>query len=149
MAHSYRHGALMVGHPWAQPTEGQEGSAFFAALNTGAELDRLVEARTPIAQKVEFWAPQDSADAARQGLVDRLVDYVRTLWDDGDSGLVRVDAFLFPPGQPIPMRPDARHLRLLDLTRPLVEGERFDLTLVFEKHGPITVEVRVERTPGS
>lgn len=148
-AHSYRHGPFMIGHPRAEPTNGREGSVFFAALNTGDEPDQLVEVRTPIAKEVEFWVPQDSPDAAQRGLILRLVDYLRALWNDDDAGLVRVDTISFPPGQPIPMRPGASHLRLLHLARPLAEGDRFDLTLIFKRTGSIAVEVWVEQTPGS
>ena len=49
------------------------------------------------------------------------------------------------PGQRIEMRPRAgEHLMLTELKRPLKEGERFPLTLEFERGGKVDVNVYVQ-----
>jgi hypothetical protein len=41
------------------------------------------------------------------------------------------------------LAPQGTHIMLMDLPRPLVAGERFPLTLVFEHAGKLAVEVEV------
>ena len=40
--------------------------------------------------------------------------------------------------------PGGNHVMLFGLTQPLVAGERFPLTLQFEKAGKVVVEVAIE-----
>ena len=47
------------------------------------------------------------------------------------------------------MRPTARHLRLIGLSKPLVEGDRFHIILDFLNAGETEIEVIVEKTPGT
>ncbi len=54
--------------------------------------------------------------------------------------------FFVPAAEPLAFEPGSNHVMLIDLARPLVAGETFDLTLVFEQAGEqvTTVEVRDE-----
>lgn len=56
-----------------------------------------------------------------------------------------VKAIDLAPGTKIAMKPGAGyHLMLLGLTKELKAGEKFPLTLVFEKFGPLEVAVSVD-----
>lgn len=44
---------------------------------------------------------------------------------------------------------DGYHLMLMNLTRPLVEGERFNMTLMFQQAGELEVEVEVLKPRGA
>ncbi len=123
LAHSYKAGTVRIGHPWTQPTRDPVTDVFIALLNTGDVVDRLVGATTPIAEGV------------------RIVDLV-----DGLPAVV--DALDLLPMRPVPMRPGARSLRLLGVRQPLVLGERFTMTLAFERAGTVEVEIYVELEPG-
>ena len=50
-----------------------------------------------------------------------------------------------PAGQPVTLQPGGDHLMLMGLNQPLHEGQSFPLTLDFEKAGPRTVTVTVEK----
>jgi len=117
-AHSYRAGRVLIGHPWALPSDGPDGEAFLSLLNTGSEADRLLSARTPAARAVEAVFP---------------------------SGGFPLD---LPPGRPVPMRPGGPRLRLAGLVRPLVLGDAVTLVLVFARAGEAETEVFVEASPG-
>jgi hypothetical protein len=56
----------------------------------------------------------------------------------------RVEAIEVPADGMASLRPGGFHIMLIGLTEPLKEGERFPLTLTFEKAGSVTVEVAVE-----
>ena len=50
-AHSYKLGALEIGHPWARatPPTAPAGGGYLTIKNTGTTPDRLVEVRSPAA----------------------------------------------------------------------------------------------------
>jgi len=50
-----------------------------------------------------------------------------------------------PAGHPVSLKPGGEHIMLMGLSQPLREGQSFPLTLDFEKAGPRTVTVTVER----
>lgn len=47
-------------------------------------------------------------------------------------------------GAPAVLEPGGLHIMLIGLKQPLKEGEKFPLTLTFEKAGSVSVEVAVE-----
>jgi len=57
-------------------------------------------------------------------------------------------SFVLEPGRPLPMRPTARHLRLMGLRAPLVLDQRFTIILDFLNAGETEVEFHVENAPG-
>jgi periplasmic copper chaperone A len=49
-------------------------------------------------------------------------------------------------GEAVTFAPGGKHVMLVDLTKPLVTGETFDITLDFAKADPITLPVAVVET---
>jgi periplasmic copper chaperone A len=121
-AHSFRHGDIAIGHAWALPSTGAEGQVFFPLANQGATQDALVAARSEICTIIEF-RNNDKYD------------------------LPAMASITLDPQKPVAMRPTARHLRLMGLKQPLVEGDRFKIVLSFLNVGEIEVEVFVEGKP--
>ena len=123
-AHSYTHGDIAIGHAWALPSQvSGEGQAFVPIVNNGKEADELVAARSPVATQIELRR--------------------NNRYDDPP-----LSSFVLEPARPLPMRPTARHLRLMGLTGPLVLDQRFPIILDFLNAGEIEVEFHVETTPG-
>ena len=124
-AHEFTVGSITVDQPWARasaPTA-PAGAAYMVLENTGIEADRLVAASSPVAEVVEL--------------------HTHTM----DGGIMRmrpVVAMEVAPGEPTVLRPGGLHVMLIGLTRPLIEGETFPLTLEFEVAGTIEVDVQVE-----
>ena len=125
-AHDYRLGDLVIDHPWARATAPQQanGGAYFTITNEGASPDRLLEAQSPVADRVELHTHDvDSAGVMR---------------------MRQVEAIDVPTGETAALRPGGLHVMLIGLEDRLVEGEQFPLTLVFEAAGSVDVEVTVE-----
>lgn len=119
-SHGATVGALQVEHPYAVPTVvGQtEGAVYFRAIrNTGPAADRLIAAETPVAQTVRLQG--DEPPSKGIALPARSVRVLRH-------------------EQGVP-------LLLQGLQRPLLEGERFVLTLHFEHAGTREVVVWVQQ----
>jgi copper(I)-binding protein len=109
--------------PWARATApgAQVGAAYLTLAAPGG--DRLVGAEAPVARTVELHTH---------------------LMEGGIARMRPVDAVEVPAGAPVAFAPGGLHVMLTGLARPLRQGETFPLTLLFEKAGRVTVQVRVE-----
>ncbi len=129
LAHDFKAGDLRIDHPYATPTRPglKTGGVYFRAIkNTGTQPDRLLSASTPRADVVEIHRMQMDGDVMRMRAVPALD---------------------LPAGADVPLRhgsPDGHHLMLLELKQPLKDGERFPITLTFERAGAHEVMVWVQ-----
>lgn len=125
-AHDYQAGKLKVLHPYARATVPHQpsGAAYLTIENHAKEGDRLVSAASPVAKTVE----------------------VHTMAMEGNVMRMRaVPALELKPGDKVEMQPGhGYHIMLLGLKQPLKAGEKFPLTLHFEKAGKLEVSVNVE-----
>ena len=124
-AHGFTLGAIAIGHPWARATvPGQPSGAGYLSLdNRGTAADRLVSARAAVSERVELHA----------------------MWLDGDVMRMRQrDAIDLPAGGKVEFKPGGLHLMFVGLRAPLKAGDKFPLTLTFEKAGTVEVVVNVE-----
>jgi copper(I)-binding protein len=126
IAHDYKAGDLVIDHPWARATAPQQanGAAYLTVTNDGGAADRLIEAQSPVAGRVEL--------------------HTHEVDSEGVMRMREVDGIDLPAGETIALRPGGLHVMLIGLGDRLVEGEAFALTLVFEQAGPVEVEVQVE-----
>jgi copper(I)-binding protein len=128
-AHGSRVGDLRIDHPYATPSRPgvQTGAVYFRSLdNRGRTADRLLSATTPAADRVEIHQMHMDGDIMRMRAVPDLDLPARTV--------VRMRHHT----------PNGHHLMLRDLKVPLKDGDRFPLTLHFEKAGSATVQVWVQ-----
>jgi hypothetical protein len=127
-AHDFRAGQLVIDHPYATPSLAgtPNGAAYLRGIrNRGNAPDRLVAASTPVAERVELHEMSTEGDVMR---------------------MREVPAIDLPAGQEVQLRHGQRyHLMLINLRQPLKVGDRFDLTLKFEKAGETTVKAWVQQ----
>ena len=114
LAHSFKLGAIEIGHAWGLPSDGQETSVMFPLFNTGTVDDALISAASPFVKSIEL--------------------------RDGDT---KVEEFALEPNQPIPMRAVAKHLQLIGLAKPLIKGDKLQLTLVFKVAGQVVIDIHI------
>lgn len=101
---------------------GSAGAAYLTIVNAGGAPDALVSARSDVCERVEIHT------ASMEGGVMRM------------SPLPRLE---IPAGGRVELRPGGLHLMLMGLKQDLRPGERFSLTLVFQRSGAVQVEVEV------
>jgi copper(I)-binding protein len=125
LAHSYKLGALEIGHPWARatPPTAPAGGGYLTIKNTGTTPDRLVEVRSPAASSAQVH------EMKMEGNVMRMRELA--------GGLE------IAPGATVALAPGGLHLMLMGLKAPFKQGEKVPLTLVFEKAGSIDVELAI------
>jgi len=115
---------LEVNNAWAGATPGkaENGAAYLTIQSPTA--DRLVSVSSPVAKKAELHS------MSMQGAVMKMRP---------------IDGLDVPAGQPVALKPGGEHIMLMGLNQQLHEGQSFPLTLDFEKAGPRTVTVTVEK----
>jgi len=116
---------VRIDHPFARatPPGARSGAVFLIILNGGSETDRLLRASTPIAGGV---------------ILHQMA------MEDGVMKMRAVPSLSVIPGGRLELKPNGYHLMLLDLKQPLKVGEKFPLTLSFERAGSVLITVPVE-----
>jgi periplasmic copper chaperone A len=128
-AHDFKAGDVRIDHPYAVPSRPglSTGAVYFKGLvNAGATPDRLLSASTPVAGGVEIHRMQMNGQVMQMRAVPALD---------------------LPAGATVLMKhgtPDGYHLMLRGLKAPLRDGDRFPVSLRFEKAGDHTVQVWVQ-----
>ena len=126
-AQEFTLGNVTIAGPWSRelPPNAPNGAAYFRVENRGDEPDRILSARTDIAEAVEL--------------------HIHDM-QDGMMKMRRVGSVDVPAGGEVLFKPHGLHVMLFGLKQPLVDGERFDLTVMFEKAGELELSVDVKRT---
>ncbi len=116
--------AVTVGNAWSRATSASAGTGgVYLSLSATAAADRVTGASSPVAERAELH---------------------ETVNENGVMKMLPVPALAVEPGRPVTMKPGGLHIMLMGLKQPLRRGERFPLSLTFEKSAPVTVSVIVE-----
>jgi periplasmic copper chaperone A len=122
-ARTYYWGSLAISDAWAAPTPAGAAKAgvFMIIENRGGDTERLLSVRSTIARAARF------------------------IEDDPSSGVIEQIAYIeVRPRRPVALRPGRIHVELQGLSKPLVKGSTFPLTLVFAFAGPVEVPIDVD-----
>lgn len=128
----FKLGDIEIEHPYARATMPQQasGAAFMVLENKGKFNDKLVKAESTVSKSVQLHVMEMTANHVMK--------------------MREVDAIELPATSEIKMHPGGGyHLMLIDLKKPLTAGEKFTLTLYFEKAGKIDVTVEVQAMAAS
>lgn len=107
----------------------KSGAAFMEISNSGTEDDRLVSASADVAMKVEL----------------------HTHIMEGDVMMMRQfeDGFIIPAGGSHLLKRGSDHVMMMGLKQPFEHGKEIEITLVFEKSGPMTIVVPIDLERGA
>ncbi|RJF97621.1 copper chaperone PCu(A)C [Noviherbaspirillum saxi] len=125
-AHEFKLKDLHIGHPYARTTVANQpsGAAYLTLENKGRSTDKLVSVASPAAKSVQIHS------MSMEGNVMKMRE---------------VDGIELPPASKVEMKPGhGYHIMLIGLQQPLKAGNKFPLTLNFEKSGKTEVTVVVE-----
>jgi len=124
-AAEFKAGDITVETPWSRATPGgaKVAAGYLIIRSSSDTADRLVSATAEIAAKTEMH---------------------QVSMTDGMMKMRQVtDGVPVPAHGSVALEPNASHLMLLDLKKPLKEGETFHGTLTFEKAGTLNVTFEV------
>ena len=118
---------LSVSDAWAYPIDiGSAGGIFMTITNGTGEADKLLEARTDKAMMVQLHT---------------------MVMEGGSMKMQQVPEISIPAGGQVVLKPKDLHVMMMDLVTSIEAGEKFPVTLRFEKAGEKTVEVTVKPQP--
>ena len=117
-------GKVTIHDAWARASLGATGSsAVYMTLEIeGDEVDRLVDAATPAAERAELHSH---------------------VMDQGVARMRPVSAVEVAPGAPTVLQPGGLHIMVTGLREKLAEGATLPLTVTFEKAGSAELEVPI------
>lgn len=124
LAADQRSGMLTVNQPWsrATPPGAPTGVAYLEIVNKGP-ADTLLRIESAVAREVQM----------------------HTSYSEGGMMRMRhVKSLEIPAQGRVQFQPGGLHLMLMGLQQPLKEGERIELTLVFQHAAPVRVEAVVQ-----
>lgn len=102
------------------------GATYMIITNTGDEADRLLGAETEVAEVIEV--------------------HEVTMKDNVMEMSPLHDGLEIPAGETVSLEPSGYHIMLIGLTKSLIAGESYELTLTFEHAGEVTVTVPILRS---
>ena len=113
---------VSVKEPWVRATVAQQKATGAFMQISSTEPVRLVEAKSTAARIVE----------------------IHEMRMEGDRMMMKaIDALDIVPGRTLELKPGSYHIMFMGLTRQLRQGERFPVTLRFQRAGSVTVQVSV------
>lgn len=127
-AHSIEAGDLTVIHPNAKPSRPGvlSSAAYLGVHNKGSADDTIVSVRSDVAKHTEVHDMKMDNDVMR---------------------MFKVDGVTIPAGQTLIFGTDNKlHVMLMGLKEPLKVGDKFTMTITFEKAGDVPVDVWVEES---
>lgn len=125
-AQAVKAGDLVITQAWSRATPGgaKIAGGYLTIENKGTAPDRLLSGSGDIAGKVEI----------HEMAMNNGVMTMRPL----DKGLA------IEPGKTVKLAPGGYHLMLMDLKKPLKQGDKVPVTLEFEKAGKATLSLDVQ-----
>jgi hypothetical protein len=119
-AHEYEVGKILVEHPWLRAPQAGESAAklFMVVKNRGGEPDRLIGVKSADVGSFELHA--------------------------APHFIVATDAIYLPPGATATLAPGGSYVQLLDIKKINPVGWGFEVTLVFAKAGPVTIDASID-----
>ena len=117
-------GDAVVESAWARAAaQGRAGAAYFSIRNTGTETLRLIDVRTDLASIVTLHKTEVDAN--------------------GVARMSAVPTTTIEPDATLTLEPGGIHAMMMDLDKPLVEGESFPLRLKLYDMDELTVDVPI------
>ena len=116
---------VVVDGAWSRASIGtsRPSAAYMTIRNTGDEAVTLTGIRTDLAMMSEIHRTSTN--------------------DRGVSSMAPAGEIELAPGETIALEPGGFHAMLMQLQRPMTEGDTFSLVLVFSDGGEVTVEVPI------
>ncbi len=105
------------------PPTSKMSAAYMVIENKGKEADKLVDASNNVSEITE-------------------------LHETIEGKMRRVKAIEIPAGGKAELKPGGLHVMLINLKKPLKEGDTVELTLKFEKSGEVKVQAPVKKGMG-
>lgn len=146
---------------WARnsPMEATNGAAYMEVTG-GTSDDEIVAVSVDpsVAGKVELHETVEATEGSGSDGMSTTTEGMAPTTAGGDGAMSSttlspamemrpVESIAVPAGETVSLKPGGYHVMLLELVKPLVIGESFDLTVTFAEAGEQTVQAEVKEAP--
>jgi hypothetical protein len=125
-------GDLVITQAWSRATPGgaKMGAGYLTIENKGSTVDKLVSVSGEAAGKIEVHEMATTDGVMKMRPLDKPL--------------------AIEPGKTVKLAPGGYHLMMMDLKKPLKQGDKVPVTLEFEKAGKVqvTLDVQAVGAPG-
>jgi periplasmic copper chaperone A len=126
--HTKHSSPITINDAWIRPAAAEANSAFFfEVVNNSDKIDSLLSAEFKFAEAVELHETYKKSDDV--------------------MGMRAVTAVVIPAKATVKFKPRDLHVMLLNLSRDIKRGQKYNLTLVFKRTGKIKVDAVVRDMP--
>jgi len=124
--YAYTQPVIKIVNPWvrAVPPNMKNSALFMTIVNEGDEDDELIGVETDVAKMVQIH---------------------KTVNEKGVMKMLHVDKIEIHGHSKVELKPGGYHVMLMGLKKPLKEGEKVKVILVFKNSGKIQIEAPVKR----
>lgn len=128
---------LEISDAWARPTPAQSSVAAVYMRITSPVADELIEVSTSRSETASLHAYVDSGSQSDGHMGHQQHD------GSGAEAKMTEAELALEPNSPVEFAPFGMHIMLEGLGQPLIEGESFELVLMFREAGERRVVVKV------
>jgi len=115
---------IIITDAWARATPGDMSALYFNITSDYNDTDYLISAESDVAG---------------------FCDIHKTVVENNVSRMVHVDKAAIPSGGKVEFKPGSLHIMLMNLKKPLKEGDKIKFTLYFQNNGAVTGEATVTK----
>ncbi len=117
---------LSIDDPWARPGfRGDNGAVYLEIINSTDQGDGLIGASSDVANMTQIHLSKMDAE--------------------GTMTMEQQDLVGIPANEVVELAPGGLHVMLMNLVKDLNVGDKFELTLEFQRAGDVVVEVEVKQ----
>lgn len=143
-------GELSISGAWARTSAkvASAGAVYLEITNSTEEDDALVDAAVDpsVAKMAQLHETKMAEDGGSMGSATTMSGDTSMSGDGGMMTMAEVEEIPIKAGETVSLKPGGYHVMLMELTEPLVAGEKVELTLTFAKAGDRVVEAEVRDT---
>jgi len=124
-AQEYQHGKLKIDHPWARVTIPGRPAAGYMIVHNQGDADKIISASSPAANRIEMHT---------------------TTMKDGVMRMRATKHVDVPAKGSVEFKSGGFHLMIFGLKPSVKQGSKLPLTVVFDKAGPVKMELVVKKS---
>jgi periplasmic copper chaperone A len=127
---------------WTRVTAPKQTNGAVYMTISSADGDTLTKASVPasIAARAELHETTGAMSSGGSGSDSMDSADSSSMEMDSMKGMKQVQSIAIPAGKTVQLKPGGYHVMLLELAKPVTDGEKVPVTLTFEKAGELTFD---------
>ncbi len=122
-------GEMSINNGWIKAKQGPMTGAFIHITNNTGFDDKLIGVKTKFAKKNEI--------------------HIVKMDSKSNAKMMKADFISIPNNKTTKLEQGGNHLMFMGITKNIVAGQKYNITLIFEKHGEVDIMLTAEKVKKS